>query len=58
MGSSARYVELALLKMGGVDRLPVVSRRIHSGLREFAMDQEYRMFESEFNRVLSDEKPL
>jgi hypothetical protein len=41
-------------KMGQADRLPIVSRRILSELHEFSMDQEYRMFESELRRLLSE----
>lgn len=41
-------------KMGQADRLPIVSRRILSELRELSMDQEYRMFESESSRLLSE----
>ncbi len=41
-------------KMWQADRLPIISRRILSELREFSMDQEYRMLESEFSRLLSE----
>jgi hypothetical protein len=41
-------------KMGQASRLPIVSRRILSELREFSMDQEYRMFESELSPLLSE----
>jgi len=41
-------------KMGQTDRLPIVSRRILSELRESSMDQEYRILENEFRRLLSE----
>lgn len=42
-----------MAKMGQVNRLPIVSRRILNGLRELGMTSEHQILEGEINQLLS-----